>query len=204
MVKQSRLIKRMQVVYLIAVLSIALLIFSKYFWFHSRDIERYQKMLRKKELSSSLQASYNPTHQQRSKVRKEIWLTQEDLSRLHYRIESRESLLTLTPVKNKFEVIEVLQAMHCWMQEKLLPTGQQTRYFEAEEGLYRYHTSQLIAQEAALSFYRLPGKDLPNKPLDNNSSYLSGIAQTISLTFGGKIPEFKATHFKATLKEQAP
>lgn len=198
------LIKRMQAVYVLGVLLVALFASFKFFYLRPSDEARYQKMVRKKALASSLQASYSPTQQKRLKVRKEIWLAQEDRTRLHYRIESRESVLTLTPVKNKFEVIERLLGMNCWMQEKLSADGQQTRYFVAEEGLYRYHTSQLIASEATLSLYRLPGSDLPSKPLDPESSYLRGIAQNISLTFGGKIPEFKANSFKAILREKGP
>ncbi len=194
--------KRMQAVYVVGVLFIAVFASFKFFWLRPSDEARYQKMVRKKALASTLQASYSPTQQQRLKVRKEIWLAQEDRTRLHYRIESRESLLTLTPVKNKFEVIELLKGMNCWMQEKLSAEGQQTRYFVAEEGLYRYHTAQLIAREATLSLFRLPGCDLPLQPLDPESSYLRGVAQNISLTFGGKIPEFKANSFKAILKEK--
>lgn len=191
----------MQHLYLFLVLAIAIFASFKLFYLRASDETRYQKMVRKKALASTLQASYNPTEQKRTKVRKEIWLAQEDHTRLHYRIESRESLLTLTPVQNKYEVIEQLRGMSCWMQEKILPTGQQTRYFEAEEGLYRYHTSQLIAREATLSLFRLPGTDLPTHLLDSQDPYLRGVAQNISLTFGGKIPEFKATTFKAILKE---
>lgn len=191
----------MQHFYLFLILGISLFTSFKIFYLRPSDEARYQKMVHKKAIASTLEASYNPTQQHRSKVRKEIWLSQEDRSRLHYRIESRESLLTFTPVKNKFEVIEQLRGMTCWMQEKIIPTGQQTRYFEAEEGLYRYHTSQLIAREATLSLFRLPGTDLPSRPLDLESSYLKGVAQNISLSFGGKIPEFKASAFKAVLKE---
>lgn len=195
-------IERMQIVYAVGVLLIASFASFKFFYLSFKDEARYHKMVHKKTLATSFQTTYNPTEQKRSKVKKEIWFAQEDGTRLHYCIDSAESLLTLTPIQNKFELIESLRHFHCWMQEKLLPSSQQTRYFEAEEGLYRYRTAQLIAREATFSLYRLPGTDLPTQPLDQKNSYLRGIAENISVTFGGKIPEFKASHFKALLTGQ--
>lgn len=166
------------------------------------DHKKYHELLEKKTLAAS--QSYSPTKQQRSGVRKEIWLAQEDGSRLHYRILSATSMLTLTPIQNKVEVVEALQGVKCWMQEKVYASKdgtsmQQTRYFEAQNGLYRYNSAQLIAQQVLLSVFRLPGLLLPSEP---EGAMLKGIAERVVLTFGGKIPQFQATGFKATYKEQ--
>ena len=47
-------------------------------------------------MQSFTQKALSTTQQQRKGVVKEIWFTQEDNSRLHYRIFSESSLLTFT------------------------------------------------------------------------------------------------------------
>ncbi len=191
----------MQFVYAILTFGLVFFLFFHFFYLRPSDQQRYQKMLGKKALSSSLGAAYSPTQQQRTKVSKEIWLSGENQSRLHYRIESDNSVLTLTPVKNKFELVESLQGMRCWIQEKLLEKGQQLRYFEAGEGLYYYNRAELLASHAKLSLYKLATSSLPKEPLPLSDAYLRGVARNVSVSFGGKVPEFKASDFKAILKE---
>jgi hypothetical protein len=193
------LLKRLQLVYLLLVLFLLSASFFHFFYLHPSDCNRYQKMLRKKALASSFGASYNPTEQQRTGVRKEIWLAAENQGRLHYRIESDHSLLTLTPVKNKFTLVESLQGMRCWIQEKVVENRQQLRYFEAAEGLYSYNKAELLAKEAKLSLYKLESSSLPQGPLSPTDAYLRGVARNVSVCFGGKIPQFKASEFKAIL-----
>ena len=73
------------------------------------------------------------THQSRSGVRKDLWLSQQDRTRLHYRIDSKSSVLTLLPIDDKLDIIENLQQIQCWMQDKLYTQGntvmQQMRFF---------------------------------------------------------------------------
>ncbi|NGX38641.1 MAG: hypothetical protein K1000chlam2_01817, partial [Chlamydiae bacterium] len=84
----------------------------------SSDLEYYQNMIQMRAIASS--SSLSPTNQHRKQVRKDIWFSQDNSSRLHYQIASESSLLTLTPVENKFEIVESLQGIKCWMQDKLL------------------------------------------------------------------------------------
>jgi hypothetical protein len=170
------------------------------------DHIRYEKMVENKKLASSL--SKAPTSQERKQVRKDIWFTQDDKNRLHYQITSEDSLLTLTPVGNRFEVVESLKGISCWMQDKLLEgekkqaCSQQARYFEAKEGLYRHSTQEFTADGISLSLYRLAGHNLPNKPVKESEAILRGVAEGISFYFGGKTPQFKANNFQATVVKE--
>ena len=164
------------------------------------DLAKMQKVLSEQENASS-QNLLTTTDQQRRGVVKEIWFSQEDKSRLHYRIASESSLLTVQPKGNRFELIEKLEKIQCWMQDKLY-TGatpmQQIRFFQAKEGLYRFTTQEFLAQSVALSLYRLNGHELPEKVLGIRP-FLKGIAQDVSFAVSGKNPQFNAQHFKAEL-----
>ena len=168
------------------------------------DINRYKKFAAKtKELATS--RSLSQANQKREGVRKDIWFSQEDRSRLHYRIDSEASTLTLLPIDDKLDIIENLEHLKCWMQDKLYETGgapmQQMRFFEADAGTYQYTTQQFLAQTVALSLFRVPGHNLPLR-FDPAAAFLCGIAQDVSFSVSGKTTQFQAERFKATLKSQ--
>lgn len=172
----------------------------------SSDIERYRDIIRQREIASS--DVYSPTNQHRKQVRKDIWFSQSDSSRLHYQIASEASLLSLTPTKTKFDIVESLQGVKCWMQDKLSvdPTShdkvQQARLIEAETGLYRYATQEFSANSVLLSLFKLPGHILPFEPDQNDEPFLHGVAEDISVTFGGKTPQFQAENFEAMVVKE--
>lgn len=167
----------------------------------SSDVERFRERLQKREIASS--EAHSQTNQHRKQVRKDIWFSQSDGSRLHYQIASEGSLLTLMPVNNKFDIVESLQGVKCWMQDKLSQDGenemQQARLIEAETGLYRYTTQEFSANSVLLSLFKLPGHVLPLEPLESDEPFLRGIAQDISVIFNGKTPQFQAENFEATV-----
>ena len=167
------------------------------------DRDRLQEKIRNREIAASATSSYLPSNQVRQKVRKDIWFTQDDESRLHYSIESARSLLTLIPIHNHFEVVETLQGIRCLMQDKLYTEQesplQQVRLLQADEGLYRYTTQEFTASGVDLSLFRMPGHDLPKEELQDKFAFLKGIAKDASFTFSGKTPQFQAGEFKATL-----
>ncbi len=174
-------------------------------WVRDGDITRFDELVKERKLASS--EVQMPTNQQRKGVCKEIWFSQDDASRLHYKIKSDGSLLTLIPIKNKFEVVEVLSGIKCWMQDKLYEENQthmpmqQSRYIEAEEGQYRYTTQEFTANGVTLSLFRLPGHALPQE-MNNENAFLCGIASDISVLFSGKTPQFQAGHFQATMVKE--
>ncbi len=147
----------------------------------------------------------SPICQNRLKVCKDIWVTEENQQRLHYRIESASSSLTLEPKGHKMDIIEHLEQMRCWMQDKLLTSNkndvsQQTRYFTAREGVYHFLSQQLIADKATLSFYRMAGDKLPELGrLPISEPFLTGEAKQIAFSVSGSTPMFQAYDFKASL-----
>lgn len=165
------------------------------------DVLAYQKAQQNQKVTSSSELISSSTHQTRQGVRKDIWFTQEDGQRLRTRIESSSSVLTIRPKEHNFEVVEELQKIHCWMQDRIyLADGgkpmQQMRYFEADRGTYLYTTQQFLAQSVAISLFRLPGHSLV---LDQSpsSAFIRGLAQDVSFSVSGKSPQFQAKNFKA-------
>jgi hypothetical protein len=175
-------------------------------WMQTGDKERYQRLLkRKQEISSASKSLSSSTHQVREEVRKDLYVAQSDASsRLHYQIKSKKSLLTLVPSGRHFDITENLEGVVCAMQDKLYASGQapmqQMRYFEADHGVYRYTSQQLVAQDVSLSLFRIPGHELP-PAIDPRLAFLKGIAQDVSFSIAGNTPQFQAKHFKASFKE---
>jgi hypothetical protein len=170
---------------------------------HSVDVASFKKKINQQKLASS-NSFFSTTQQQRKGVVKEIWFTQEDRSRLHYRIFSESSLLTIKPEGKGFDLIEKLEKIRCWMQDKLYDSAiganptQQIRFLAAEEGLYRYASQEFLAQSVALSLYRIGGHDIPKEAL-LQKPFLKGIAEDVSFAISGNSPQFQARHFKAEL-----
>jgi hypothetical protein len=164
---------------------------------YTQFIESIQNIVSTKDTSA--------TYQKRKGLRKDMWLSQDNHSRLHYRIDSASSILTLIPTDNKVDVLENLQGVQGWVQERLYMTGQtpmqQMRFFEAGEGTYQYTTQEFLAKSVALSLFRLPGHSLPLS-FDINNAFLKGIAQDVSFSVSGKMPQFQAKRFQATLSTQ--
>jgi hypothetical protein len=158
-------------------------------------------MKNRHEIASTPQVFTASTHQTRQGVRKDIWFTQEDKNRLHTRIESASSLLTIQPKEHNFEVVEELQKIHCWMQDRVYvgeggKLMQQMRYIEADKGTYLYTTQQFLAQTVILSLFRLPGHTLQIDQ-DQSAAFIRGIAQDVSFSVSGKSSQFQAKNFKA-------
>jgi len=192
---------------LIALVIAAVLWLAHFARVSSNDYAAYKISMQKQELAASVSPVGTTTNQQRQGVRKEIWFTQDDNSRLHYRIESESSQLSLIPIDKKIELIEKLFKIKCWMQDKLYFASagsgpmQQMRFFEAEEGLYRYNLQQFLAQSVALSLFHLTGHNLPTT-VNTESAFMKGLAQDVTFSVSGKTPQFQARQFKATLRQE--
>jgi hypothetical protein len=175
-------------------------------WLRGSDLKHYASLMHEQQqvdISSKL-LSQN-AYQTRSGVRKDIWTSEEGKIRLHYRIESDSSLLKLLQLDNRADIVENLQGIRCWMQDKLyfgsqdtLPM-QQVRYLEADEGVYRYHSHQFDAHSVSLSLVRRPGHQL-TFDLSPKDAFLKGIAQNITFSISEGTPQFQAEQFRASLK----
>lgn len=173
---------------------------------HPSDVEKYQKMIENKEIASS--NAFSPTYQERKQIYKDIWFAQDEQIRLHYQIACKNSFLTLTPIKNKFELVENLEGIKCWMQDRLFENDkdnsltQQARYIEAKSGIYRHSSHEFLANDVTLSLFRLAGHHLPKEPVNKKEAILQGIAHDISFYFSGKTPHFQANQFEATMVKE--
>lgn len=158
------------------------------------------KVLNLLERQTQSKTDFLSASQKRLKVTKDIWLAQDNNSRLHHRIKSKSSLLVLKPHEGKFKLIEELDQIHCLMQERLyynneLPM-QQVRLLEANSGEYHFSEKQLLSQGVSISVYKLNTHTLPQETL-SALPIISGNAENISLTTSGKTPELQAKGFVA-------
>ncbi len=168
-------------------------------YFKEESLSESQRSRLKQSLSESALAT---AKQSRTKVRKDIWVSQPNHQRLQNRIESKFSLLTLQPKKNSLEVIEELHNVECWSQEKMYMThntsSYQMRVLKAQEGVYKYQTQTFEASEATLALYKIPGFSLITN-LQNHKAFLQGTAEEISFAVQSGVPCFQAHQFKASL-----
>jgi len=169
-----------------------------------RDRDNFlRKYQQKKRETQGLKNCY----QLREGVRKDIWFAEENKMRLHNRIESNFSKLTLLPREEKIDIIESMYNIKGWIQEKLYREGpimsQQLRYFEADHGIYRYIPQTFETGNLSLSLYKLPGNELPSS-CNPKDAFLRGVAQEASLKISGKVPLFEAKQFQASVTKAAP
>lgn len=136
----------------------------KLIYLSSEDRIKYQKLLHAGRAIAKATKS-EQTHQTRGGVRKDLWLSQQDRTRLHHRIDSKSSVLTLLPIGDKVDIIENLQQIKCWMQDKLYAQGnvamQQMRFFEADQGIYQHSTQRFAANSVILSLFGFEGCSFP-------------------------------------------
>lgn len=186
----------------------ALLILSgTYFqWGHVRSTDLAQVTALTGESKNSAPKKPEAAHQTRSGVCKDLWYTQDKNQRLHYKIKSDRSILTFLINQGKVDLVENLEGIDCWMQDKITSAGtskaaQQVRHVQANEGIYRFNTSQFQADTVHLALFQLPGENLPGD-VRPDAAYVQGVASEVSFSVSGSRPQFQAQNFKATLRKQ--
>lgn len=147
------------------------------------------------------------SEQHRLGVVKDLFVVQDNAERLHHRICSEHSTLTLVPQGHRIELIEKLEHLRCTMQDKLIPSSspagrmQQVRFLEADEGFYFSSSRTFSAHAVHLSLYRLGGHQLP-EALPPLAPFLKGIAKEVSFSLSGRSPELKAEGLRAEFARQ--
>lgn len=169
-------------------------------YFKGESLSESQRGRLKQSLTESALAT---AKQSRTKVRKDVWVSQPNHQRLQNRIDSQLSLLTLKPKKNSVEIVEQLYNVECWSQEKMMTTNShspsyQMRALKAKEGTYKYETQTFEASEATLALYKIPGVSLITN-LQNQQAFLKGTAEQVSFAVQSGVPCFQAHQFKASL-----
>lgn len=158
----------------------------------SSDVARYRKLIQESvEFRSKRALEKHPAYQMREGVQKDIW-TVNGTERLHSRLKCGYSELTLSQKKDKFEAVEELQQIHCWIQEALDPVTQmqQMRTLTALEGTYYYPSHRFLANAVHLNFYRLQGLEFPESLTEK--PFLSSVARQAFFSPAGKTPTFTA------------
>ncbi len=163
-----------------------------------QDVKRYMRLAKRDAIAKSL----SQLEQRRKGVVKDLYVTTEEGSRLHHRIIGETSSLVIKPTNRNFDIVENASPMRCFIQDKLYKEEgtpmQQLRLLEARMGTYRFRSYEFAVQEAALSLIRMQGTDLPTEaPMP--PPFLHGKAAAVSFVLTGKIPQFTAQQFMATL-----
>ncbi|NDD58199.1 MAG: hypothetical protein EBZ47_02955 [Chlamydiae bacterium] len=169
-----------------------------------KDIEEYQAMIHSC-FENSTQTLSEAATQVRRMVTKDIWFAQEDHTRLHNHLESSTSILLFKPEGKNMNIIEKLQNVRCWMQEKLIEDSkspyQLLRFVQAAEGEYSLSEQSFTASKAKLALFRLPGKEM-NTSVNLHKAFLQGDAESINFSISEKAPKFVANQFKASLQQE--
>jgi hypothetical protein len=138
--------------------------------------------------------SKHPARQVRRGVQKDIWTA----GGLHFRLKSEDSVLALQQQRRKVRAVETLGNLECCLQEAVDPKTQtqQVRYLTAPKGTYTFPEHKFVADEVHLSFYQLPGLELPpGKP--EGVPFVSGIAEEVVFSEVDHAPHLNAHHLKA-------
>ncbi|MBI5345784.1 MAG: hypothetical protein HZB76_01390 [Chlamydiae bacterium] len=182
----------------LAILSLAIL-FCNLFFLNKKDYEEFEKML--SQINSVHTKSQN-AYQKRDIVQKDIWIG-EKLAQRHIKINSDSSKLFLTLKKDKIDLLETLQGIECFVQDKINPalTSQHFRYFKAKSGSYLFRSHKFIANDTSMYFFKLAESDLPLE-VDLQKAYMQGTAKELSFLLSEKKPCFNVLEFKATIYPQ--
>jgi hypothetical protein len=184
--------------WLMAISSVLLsvLFFRMFFFIEPKDFEKYETIVTKNP-NASEHSIKREAHQVRRGVQKDIFFSDKE-NRLHFRIKSSLSSLSINRQKGRQQLVEHLHDIECFVQDKIDLTSQvqQIRYFTAQEGEYLFPSHQFSANNITLSFFQLPGQFLPDKMLQHDA-YLSGFAKKLFFSLEEKSPKFTVDHFKA-------
>ncbi len=193
--------KKQLVVFSLVWVAISLFVGLMLFRVTEEDIEAYQELVESSRPVSKTVLSQSK--QLREGVVKEIWY--HGRSPLCIRIISALSELCFSQQNGEMEVVEQLQGVECWMQEKLYyeegKPMQLVRYMQAENATYHYNT-QLFTAEATLFWrYRLEGHE-PVSSVEGHEPIMSATAQTVEFTLKGKEIDFQAHRLRATFNQE--
>jgi hypothetical protein len=160
------------------------------------DVSEYQKLIRESlTLRNTSALQREPAHQFRECVQKDIWTIHAN-QRLHYRLKSKHSNLTIRQKKGTVEAVELLQNIEGCLQEEVTEEGEQIRYLFAREGTYFFPSHQFIAEEVDLYFFSLPEKELPSC-WPTITPFLRGTANEVVFSAENGFPAFTAYHLNA-------
>lgn len=191
--------------------------YFSFFLYDDHAQETYRKLMQQADPKShQLEAQYKAS-QQHHQVRKEIYFTQNE-SRLQLLLLSANAELVLESLEGKIEMVEQMQDVNCFMQEKtyyILPDGREVtndnefngkpmqvvRYLKAKKAVYNYSSNNLKAQDVNIYQFVIPGHVL----VENTNGLhpiMSGKAEMAQIFFDSEGMHFKAKNVKATFSKE--
>ena len=166
----------------------------------SRAQSTYQRLMKYSDSSKKNSNKTFKAEQRRTKVSKQILFLQNN-QRLQWRLQSVSSELSFDQQEKGLELIERFKNVNCIMQEKFSQENktQFVRTLKAEEAVYHYKKEELVADQALVARYEIPG----SLWLNNTASsipMMEGKAEKIALSFKSN-HLFKAQKFEASFSE---
>lgn len=145
------------------------------------------------------------SYQKRKEGTKDIWIVKDGI-RYHHHVKAPTSTLTVIPREKNLELVENIENMRCWYQEKKFMKDhiaqQRIHYYKAANGMYLYHGHELLSQDLFVAIYDCEGSDIKYE-IQPLFLYFKGTAQDSVIQFVDKTPQFHATDFHAVIKEQS-
>lgn len=173
-------------------------------FYSSKQIKSIEETLTKKG-TPPCHLENHPNKQMRSKVSKDLWISNHENTRLHHHIESPRSILIAVSHKDHIELVEQMIGMKCYLQEKIERDDgnvvQTVRYIQSKDGTYHYASHHFDASQVFLTLHHIPGETLPTS-LDTEDAYFTGVAQEATLSLSKGLPHFYAEKFKGQVRPQ--
>lgn len=133
-----------------------------------------------------------PFTQVRKGIKKDLFLP----NKIHLCIQGENSELALQASHGKWEMVETLKNLECWMQEK----GEEVRHFTAEEGLYLFPSHKFDAKNICL--------DHPSGNIYSQHASLQGLnpkeilfEEDVKMTYNGLTAKGGRAVFKRNLSD---
>lgn len=170
-------------------------------YFHtspSRAERNYQRLMSYSEISKKYDPKVFKAEQKRLNIFKQVLFTREG-ERLQWRLQSGSSELSLDQNTQGMQLTEHFRQVKGVMQEKFTADQQYIRSLEANDAFYDYKEGLMLADEATIARYELPGKAwVPS--LAAYAPFMQGKAERITLSMKNSY-SFNAEKFQASFRD---
>lgn len=188
-------------------LAVGLFSYFQLGFYTAEDLKEYESLVKStdpQETDENAQP-YTSTQQHRT-THKDIWFSQGD-QRLQLRLRSEDTRLVLEHHDRNIQVVEHMQGVTCFIQEKLYyltkEDGQRipmqiVRYLEADNASYYYQADRFLAEQVHVMRVAMPGHTL-TESLEGLTPFMTGVARSVEFGLSGTELNFTAYQLKATL-----
>lgn len=209
--------------YLSGIISFAMIVagvvwvYLNLFNYSISDETAYRTLVQQTNPQATQKAPYK-ARQSHENVQKDIWFTPSDSIQKHLlRLYSEGTEFILNYENDRSEIIENMQHVDCYLQEKFYFLGsdgkeldlalessdkpmQQLIYFQANSATYSYQSGHLLAYDVHFFRFAAPGHDM-NENLSQFLLLFEGNADKLEISLQESNLEIKAHNLKANLFE---